>query len=203
MILQASPVRLRHAIRCSGIGLLTVALCAAMVLGAKKSLDSMDRKNRESRVALAAGPAYSGGNQILVNVKSLDASSTRNAEAPVELRVGIAYRNRMAYWSEPIDIAGCDVPARVGGLETILNSRLSGQIILALGPIAEGAARDAAETTNSSHGAIVWIEGRAYSVIGRKSVEGLIEMNGGAPKIARFDEPSSGVRGEIELAYVM
>lgn len=203
MIFQPPHAHLLLVTRWSGIAVLAVALSVGIVLGANASLESMDRANREARVLWLAGPAYSGGNRILVNVKSLDTSSTNTTEAPAELRVGIAYRNHMAYWSEPIDIAACGTSWRVGGSETILNSRLSGQVILAIGPIAERTRPDVDETSDFSRGPIVWIEGQAHSVIGRKSVEGLIEMNGGAPKIAHFDEPSIGVRGEIELIYVM
>lgn len=178
-----------------------VGVAAILVIGmfyaSKRSLAAFDEETRRAQGMSVTAPAPGGNNLITVTVHTA-AIDHALAGTPIEVRAGVAYDDRIAYWRDAMPIGGSEDSEPI---RTVVASRKSGEVIVAVGPLPAHATQAQPGASDSIRGSIVWIDAQPYAVVHRKSVENLIEVKSRQGTPVRFSESAVGVEGEIELRH--
>ncbi len=183
-------------LKSAGYAAIAVTLLAGLFVASKRSLAALDAQDGRARSEARVAPAPGDNNLITVTVRT---TAAEDSGVPLELRAGVAYGDHVAYWRDAMPIGGATPSADAVEINTVLASRESGEVIVAVGPLPEGSWRARTSASGSVRGRVVWIDGRPFSIIHRKPVEELIAIKSRSVTPTGFSEASLGLHGEIEL----
>lgn len=183
-------------LKSAGYAAIALTLLAGLFFASKRSLAALDAQDGRARSEARVAPAPGDNNLITVTVRT---TAVEDSGMPLELRVGVAYGDRVAYWRDAMPIGDATLSADAVEINTVLASRESGEVIVAVGPLPEGSWRAQASASGSVRGAVVWIDDRPFAIVHRKLVEDLIAIKSRSVTPTNFSEASLGLHGEIAL----
>ncbi len=180
-------------IRTTGFIVVAAAMLSTLFYSSKQSLAALDLAQFSARNKAIASPLPGGSIYVSVTVR-IPANSS---QAAPQVRAGVSYDGQIAYWQDASPAKSASSSDQSDAFHTIVASRLAGDIIIAVGPLATGSASISA--AHSTRDSVIEIEGQPYVIVGHKSVENLVEMKSRASSVTTFSESTLGLFGEIEL----